>query len=135
MRTNADMTIYNKYLSSGADKWQRTQIENVKFEGTKASSGLSSGRLASNVATIYIPKDRGDNYTAPKAWQALVTKTGKWTLQDGDVIVKGLVTDEIGTGFTMTQLFAKYDNVLTITSVDTMDAGSASIQHWQIGAK
>jgi hypothetical protein len=135
MLVNASMTIYNKYFLAGVEKYQRTQIVDVKWENTKAVMGTSSGKLASNVATIYVPLQRGANHLDPKAWQALVTKTGKWTLCEGDVIVKGLVSDEIGTGFTTSQLFAKYDNVLTISSVDTMDAGSLSLQHWQIGAK
>ena len=78
-----------------------------------------------------VSKFTGKSYGA---WQALTTKTGKWTLQDGDFMVKGLVTDEIGAGFTMTALKAKYDDVVMIKSVDTMDAGSSYMQHWQIGA-
>lgn len=257
MITPHDMTIYNKYISAGEERYQRTQIPGVKWESTKAVSGTGAGKLASNVATVYIPLERDANYLNPKAWQALTTKTGKWTLQDGDVIVKGLITDEITTSmagvnlisngdfstsddwildigwaisggkavatntigyqviqsdpdpltpgtiysvtftctvvsgsvfiasgitegtfrtasgtytenltanvdgefkvvggiftgtvdnisavmsvptpaFTMSQLFAKYDNILVISSVDKMDAGSANIQHWQVGAK
>ncbi len=137
MIPNTDITIYNKYTdpTTRAEKYQRTVVSDVVWQGAKASSAANGGLLASNSAAIYIPMVRGTQYVKPIAWQALVTKTGKWTLAEGDVIVKGIVTDEITGGTTMTTLKATYDDVLTITSVDTMDQGSANMQHWQVGAK
>lgn len=147
MRTNCDITLYNRYLVSGAEKWQRMQITApvgyaVLWENRKASNVIRSGLLAADQATIYIPFSRGAAFLAPKAWQALTTKTANWTLQVGDLIVKGRVTDEIhdaivsppSVAFTVTMLKAKYDDVLTIKSVDTMDLGSVSLRHWKVGA-
>jgi hypothetical protein len=65
----------------------------------------------------------------------LTDKTGYWTLQEGDFVVKGFVTDEISSSFTISALQAKYPAVLSITSIDTMDMGSPAMSHWQIGAK
>jgi hypothetical protein len=117
---------------SGAEKYQRTQLSDVAWENRKQANVIASGLLAADSATVYIPFVLGTDYLKPIAWQA--AKTGKWTLQIGDVIVKGTVTDEITGGFTMTNLKAKYDDVVVIKSVDTMDAGSLSMQHWQVGA-
>lgn len=138
MRTNADLTIYNKYVDSvtRTEKYQRTQVKAVAWENRKASNTIATGgNISADQARVFIPFQRGANYAKAKAWQALSTKTSRWTLQEGDVIVKGLVSDEIGTGFTVTALKAKYDDVLMISSVDTMDSGSASMRHWQVGAK
>lgn len=142
MVVNADMTIYNKYFSSGMEKYQRTQILNVKWENRKAANVLSSGLLSADSVAVYIPFANNADYVKPKAFQTLITKTGKWTLQEGDYIVKGLVLDEIvaavidppSSAFTITSLKAKYDDVVMIKSVDTLDAGSSNIQHWQLGA-
>jgi hypothetical protein len=137
MRTNCDITIYNQYIDPATrlEKWQRVNILAVAWENRKAANVRSSGgQMASDQARVFIPVVRGVNFLASKAWQALATKTGKWTLQVGDIIVKTAVIDEIGTGFTVTQLKAKYDDVLIISSVDTMDAGSISMRHWNIGA-
>jgi hypothetical protein len=138
MKSNTGMTIYNKYVSSGTEKYQRTQITNVQWENTKASNILASGVLEANKFTIYISFNGHDaNYLLPKAWLALATKTGKFTLNEGDVIVKGLITDEITstpTVFTISDLKAKYDNVAVIKSVDTYDLGSYNMNHWQLGA-
>lgn len=136
MRTNTGATLYNKYIDAAtrSEKWQRSQLVAVLWENRKAANVVKSGLLAADQAAIYIPFSLGANYLDPVVWQALVAKTGKWTIQVGDVIIKGLVSDEITGAFTITSLKAKYDEVLKITSVDTMDMGSASMRHWQVGA-
>lgn len=137
MRNNSDITLYNKYIDAAtrAEKYQRTQISGVLWENRKAANVIASGgNMAANQANIYIPYARGATYKDPAAWQALVTKTGYWTLQDGDVVVRGLVADSISSAFTITDLKAKYADVHVIRSVDTMDMGSVGMSHWQIGA-
>ena len=133
MIPNGHITIYNRYFESRLEKYQRTVIRDVVWQATKAVSGRSTGVLASNVATVFIPMARGANYLKPKAWQA--AKSGKWTLQEGDVIVRGEATDNITTEYTITSLRAEYEDVVTITSVDAMDQGSPNVQHWQVGCK
>ena len=133
MIPNGHITIYNRYIDNRAEKYQRTVIKNVVWQATKAVSGRSTGVLASNVATVFIPMARGAAYLKPKAWQA--ARSGKWTLQEGDVIVRGEATDEITTEYTLSSLRAEYEDVVTITSIDAMDQGSANVQHWQVGCK
>jgi hypothetical protein len=142
MRTNTGCTIYNHYVVSGAEHYQRTELSAVAWENRKAANVIRSGLLTADSVVVYIPFAMGEDYLKPKAWQALSVKTGYWTLAVGDVIVKGLVTDEIhdavvsppSSAFTMTNLKALHDDVVTIRSVDTMDAGSLSMRHWQVGA-
>lgn len=133
MIPNGHITIYNRYFESRLEKYQRTVIRDVVWQATKAVSGRSTGVLASNVATVFIPMARGAAYLKPKAW--LLARSGKWTLQEGDVIVRGEATDNITTEYTLTSLRAEYEDVVTITSVDAMDQGSANVQHWQVGCK
>lgn len=136
MLTNANLTIYNKYIdpATRTEKYQRATITGVFWENRKAANKLASGgQIASDQARVFIPFRCGAAYIKPKAWQALSVKTGKWTLQEGDIIVNGAVTDEITTSFTVTALKAKYDDVLAITSVDTNDA--LNLEHWEVGAK
>ena len=142
MLTNTGITLYNKYISSGKELYQRTQISAVKWENRKAANVIKSGLLEADSVTIFISLAVGAKYLKPVAWQA--AKSGKWTLQIGDYVVKGLVSDEIVeavsgppavAAFTMSMLKSKYDDVVQITSVDTMDIGSASMRHWQVGAQ
>jgi len=142
MRTNTALTLYNRV--PGTETYHRTVIGRVAWENRKASNVLASGgTIAADQAAIYLPA-RTPGYLSPKAWQALADKSTAWTLQTGDVVVKGTVTDEIHAAvvgppavaaFTMTDLKAKYDDVLTITSVDVMDNGSPAMRHFQIGAR
>ena len=133
MIPNGHITIYNRYFVNRVETYQRTVIRDVVWQATKAVSGRSTGVLASNVATVFIPMARGADYLKPKAWQA--ARSGKWTLEEGDVIVRGEATDNITTEYTITSLRAEYEDVVTITSVDAMDQGSPNVQHWQVGCK
>ena len=129
MLTEADCTIYNKYMVGRVDTWQRVQIEGVHWEQRHAREGSEDN----DFTLVFIPFARGDDYLKPRAWQALASKSGAWTLQIGDVIVKGLVSDELVTGtFTLSNLKAAYDDVLMIGSVDTRDFGSSAMQHWEL---
>jgi hypothetical protein len=106
----------------------------VVWQSTDAISRAKE-QVASNSALVMIPFARGDDYLKPKAWQALADKSDNWTLQEGDIIVRDIVIDEITGGFTITDLYAAYDDVLMITSVAAMDEGSANIRHWEVNCK
>ena len=137
MRTIDSLTIYNKFIDpvTRLEKYQRAEIEDCYWEDRKAINRSKVGAIANDSAMVVIPMVQGANYLKPVAWQALVSKTGKWTLQTGDVMVKGAITDEISSSFTITALTKKYNDVITITSVDTFDSGSTRLQHWEISAK
>lgn len=134
MKTNADCTIFNKYVdpATRTERYQRTQIHKVVWENRKAANVIASGgNIAADQAAVYIPMARGADYLQPVEWLALTNKTGKWTLKAGDVIVKGLIDEDISPS----ALKAKYNDVLEIASVDTMDQGSPRMWHWQIGGR
>jgi hypothetical protein len=128
---NGHITIYNKYIETRVEKFQRTVIRDVVWQAQK---GIATTRFQTptNTALILIPFAHGTQYALSKAWQ--VDRDG-WTLQEGDVIVRGAVTDEITAGFTITDLRAKYDHVVTVVTVDAMDQGSPNVQHWEVGCK
>lgn len=131
MQTNVDCTIYNKYLVGRVETWQRVQIADVHWEQRHAREGNQDN----DFTLVFIPFARGANYLKPREWQAS-SKTGNWTLQIGDVIVKGLVDDELVVGtFTLSDLKRTYDDVLVIASVDTRDYGSSNMQHWEVTAR
>lgn len=141
MIANTHITIYNKYIEDRAEKWQRSVVRDVNWQDTKAVMGTKQGLLASNVATIFIPMSNNTEYLAPKAWQALESKSSAWTLQEGDIVVRGEVEDEITPAdddtpaVTIKSLYAKYDHVAQITSIDAMDMGSPNMRHWEVGVK
>jgi hypothetical protein len=115
--------------------FQRTEVSDVLWQSSQAVNKHRGADLSANKAVIAIPFSECLAHLMPKAWLALADKTDNWTLQEGDVIVRGIVTDEVTTEFTMSDLRAKYDDVLEIVSAERMDQGSPNTHHWLIGCK
>ena len=117
MRTNSDLTLYKRSVAAGAETWTREQIVGVFWEDSDGAKVLPNGTIRDDKAMVYIPFARGD-----------------LDLQEGYVIVRGLVTDTITTSLTISDLKRKYRDTLTIRRVTRRDFGSASMQHWEISA-
>lgn len=135
MIPNADITIYNKYVVNRAEKWARFQIPRVVWQSTRGVNRTKPGVIASDTAFIMIPFARNAAYLAPLAWQALANKAGFWTLQEGDYIVRGLITTDPNTASLITTLKAANNEVVQIMSVDAMDEGSPNMQHFELSCK
>lgn len=135
MIPNTDITIYNKYTVNRSDAYQRAVVRRVVWQSTQAVSGRGSGRLSDNVAAIFIPVASAANYVPPKRWRTLASKAGTFTLAEGDLVIRGVVTDEISPTLTVSDLRRVHDDAVTITSVDAMLEGSRAVQHYEVGAK
>jgi hypothetical protein len=137
MRTNSALTIYNKYRVGTVDTYQRSVVPAVSWEARTAHQGTEDRNVNADTAIIYIPTlGTLEGYLSPKTWQALTNKAGFWTLQVGDVIVKGTHAEELVAGtYTLSNLKSTHDDVLVISSVDTYDMGSPNMWHWELGAK
>lgn len=132
----SDMTVYNKYYDNvaGHDKYQRTIIKNVHWEDTKAANVIKSGLENADGIFISIPflSETSRAYIKPKEFSKLSDKTGNFTLQAGDRIVKGSIDFEItGAIKNLDESFEAF----TITTVDTFDFGSPHMHHWEVLAK
>ncbi len=136
MRTNADITIYNRYFDKATrlDKYQRTVLYGVFWDEVKAVNRVQSGLEDADKVTIIIPfaVTTDKKYAPPKEFEKLEDKAGYFTLQEGDRVVKGAIDFEI-TG-KVSDLDKEYE-AFTITSVDTKDFGSLHMRHWEVGAK
>lgn len=133
MIPNADITVYNKYVDSAtrAEKYQRAVVKSVVWESTKAVNQMRM-QTAANVALVLIPFQRGEDYQKPKAWQS--NRAG-WTLQEGDIVARGVIPTELDSAYTVADLRNDYDDVFAIASVDAMDQGSSNSQHWEVNLK
>lgn len=138
MNSNADVTVWNKYVNptTKVEVWQRAEILRVHFESAKIANTLrTGGQISADKVNVYIPWARGASYVKPRQWQALADKSGYWTLQEGDIIARGIISQELSSSYTPAQLKSAYDDVFVITSVDDMSIGSRAMWHWQVGAK
>lgn len=136
MQTNADITIYNKYLDplTMSSKYQRTVIRGVFWRSLEASIRVQTGHNTDDNAYIVIPLqvEREASYVTPKVFQDLEDRTGVFTLAPEDKIVKGEILLEItGRISDLDKAYEAYE----ITGVDTRNYGSRHLQHWAVTAK
>ncbi len=128
------VTVYNKYTENGTEKWQRTVLKGVFWHSIKGAIARKTGVTSVDSLQLIIPmlaKASRAAYSPPKEWAGLADKSGFWTLQSGDIVVKGVITKDIERSSKELQ---GLDDVLTITSVDTKDFGG-DMAHWEVSAK
>ena len=94
---NDTITVFNARVDpdTGGTVWTPTEISGVSWWMTDASTVDASkgGLVAANKATIRIPTDAdaAGTYTDPISYKAAASVTGLWTLQAGDIIIKGTI--------------------------------------------
>lgn len=116
MLTNADCTVYNKTITAGAESWSSRQVTAVLWQNEHAARVTPFGTLAADSVTVYI-----------------ATSHDNGTINEGDILVKGKVSDVVGPSFTPTQLLAKYPaESFTVRSVDRIDFGSKARYHRKV---
>ena len=117
---NDTITVYNKYLASNVERWKRTVLSGVYWNAVNGAVLRKTGAASADSVVVIVPRSL-QGYVKPKTWNALPDKSGAWTVQAGDMIVKGRIATEI------TRSAAKelsgYDDVLTVTTVDDKDFG------------
>lgn len=120
MTTNADITIYHKYVDPGTrlDAYDRHTVSQVLWEACKAVNVIKSGMAESDAFRVYIP----------------FAHMGSAEVQAGDIIIRGFCEKDIGPDFTVRDLQQQYQ-AMFVTSVDKKDYGSPALWHYEIGGK
>lgn len=123
------ITIYNKYTDAETHvvKWNRTVLENCFWKETGNKVTVGETILETNDISCRVPEQ--ENFLESGQWYQIPNdqKSGYFTFNIGDIIVKGSVTDEIDeykAGSRSTDLLNKYKKLqscLTIkkVSIDT----------------
>lgn len=137
MITNADMTLYNQIPGPDGPTWQRTQIRGVFWEDGKKVSVGEAGLVSADLTVIFIPFEHATGYLRPVEFQRAEDRAGHFTLNNGDLVVRGLVGFELTgeKGHNEKALRQQHDDVMTIVSVETNNFGSLNMQHWEVTAK
>jgi len=131
LKTNSSATIYNRYLDpiTLTDKWQKHLVHQVYWEGGR-SVKLLNGLVNNNACRVYIPCNANylTDYLPPLDFKD--NRSGHWTIQVGDIIVKGTVTDEIDR---ISDLEKLYSDVYTINYFKDNRYGSSNMWHFEVG--
>jgi len=135
MIKNADMTIYNVTVAKDGVEYQRTSLYGVSWQGVIKSIVSKEGLVSADVTKVFIPFDITVDkaYKDPVAYQS-ADKDKIFTLAKGDLIVRGVVDDEIHSPTDLQVLKAAHE-VLTVTGVATHDNGGPKVRHWELEAR
>ena len=115
---NEGITIYNKRLDpeTRLDKWNRTQLpEGCSWYGGQAVTVGESGLVTADKYSVRILDWAAVGYVTPDKWIALSDEAEAWTLQSGDVVVRGMVDQEVVSG--ITEITRAFSDCFVITSV------------------
>lgn len=126
---NKDITIFNKLYDKEkrTDVYKRTVLKGVHTEMTQSSDFVDKEMRANDTLFVSIPFSF-EGYVKPKEYQE--NFLGKWTLQEGDIIVAGVVENDIDSPKYLKHL----DNVYTIKSVKSIDYSVTSLNHFEVYA-
>lgn len=134
MYSNTGVTVYNRYINASNEyAYQRTYLDNVHWEGLNSRNKNTFGVESNDTVKISIGFNvlTESAFKKPKIFQALEDKTGYFTFDVDDKIVKGFIPSSVD----FEDLESDFDDVITITSVDTADYGSSNMQHWEVYGK
>lgn len=109
------MTWYEAVKSGTLTSWRRNTVKPVMWQANEIAIADLQGVSSRDSVTVYVP-----------------LLTGTFAFKKGDVLVKGEVSDVIGTGFTISALLAKYSSAVKITRADFKDYGSVGMRHWEL---
>lgn len=128
MKTNSSMTIYNKRFTAGEYFWQRYVVPEVFWDST-ISSLIDKGLMRDDSCIIYVPFNSNYMSSFVDSITFQNNYAGNWTVKTGDIVVKGIIIDEITK---QSDLESKYENVFNITGYTINDFGSANMRHIKI---
>lgn len=139
MITNADLTIYNKVYDrdAGINRYYRTVLKGVNWQDTTAVQPADKGIVSADVAEIYIPfaVETEKQFRKPKNFVQDAEKPSLFTVEAGDLVVRGIVEEDLTSAKDEERLKSAYDDVRTIAVVETNDNGSPGMQHWKVTAE
>lgn len=97
MNTNADLTIYNKRLNpiTGKTEYQRTAVYGVHWYTNQKTTVIESGLKSADEYKIRVPLESLDGYIAPQEYRALEDTAGVWTVENGDLFLRGACEKDI----------------------------------------
>ena len=126
MTTNTNMSIFNKHTDSFTKNvtFKKHLIDKVFWVDTKQVK-QNDGYDKDNKVAVYIPKDVNDlsTYINAKNYNGI-----GWTIQEGDFIIKGDVTETEVTGI---KELSKYETFI-VKSFSDKDYGSKNMHHFEI---
>lgn len=110
------ITIYNKHYTPATKKtaWLKTVIHGASWAGCQRVT-TAEGLTSTDGYSVRIPlKSFPDGFLARDEYAALPDPAGRWTAQNGDVVVLGEGPDIVSG---ITEITKQFTNCFTVTAV------------------
>ena len=105
------LTIINKLDAKdagiAADAYYKTQLQGV-WSAKSVRTVLGSGDVAV-AATVNMQFADTSHYMPYREWSKAADRNGMWTLREGDHVVRGAVTDDVGTATALKKAIAAHE--------------------------
>lgn len=130
---NDVLTLYNQRHNKVEDatEYVRTVISGISWYSTVKSAVSDKGLKSANMYVIRIPATAdfgGKSWTDPKSYTAADDVSSLFTLNEGDIVVKGALADE---NPTFAQLHKNNAECFTVLSV-TDNRRAPNAPHWKV---
>lgn len=139
MLVNTDMTLFNRYFDKDSEdyRYSVTHLRGVNWQDSQGISISKEGVTSVDNTRIFIPLNvdsSGKEYLKPKAFRRMKNKAQNYTLDNEDVVVKGIINFDINNADTggLSALQRDYDDVMLITRVADNRHGSEGVQHFEL---
>ena len=131
---NDTLTLFNARFDKAQDctVYVKTVIYGISWYSTIKTTVADTGLKSANVFTIRIPIDAdtsGKSYTDPATWALSNSVEGLFTLQQGDIIVKGIASSNVTTPAQAHKFYP--DTAFTIQGV-TDNRRALHAKHWKV---
>lgn len=120
------ITIYNHYRGA----WRRTVLHGVQWSNKIERTTDSQGKMYT-VSEVSITVPEREGYVPAKEYAGEGFTFG---IDNLDVVVYGICTDEITDEYTITDLKKNHDKVVTVYAVKD-NTNRQNLKHWRVSAK
>lgn len=129
---NETITIYNAYHDpvNDCNSYTRTVVTGVSWYGSVKSTVTDKGLKTANQYTLRIPADAdfgGSSYVPPNVFKSAADHDGMFTLNEGDLIVRGVAAEE---NPLPSALHSRYEALTVLGVTDNRRAPNAP--HWKV---
>ena len=136
--TDETVTLYNGFRNGASpDKaWIRTVIKGVSWEDHSMATITDSGVKQGGAYDIIIPITadfEGKTYLPDKLFQKVEYKSQYFTINEEDMIVRGIATIPPDDVDLLKRLENEYSDAATIMTWEDNCRGAIQLQHWYIG--
>jgi hypothetical protein len=130
--TDQKLTLYNGYVNTTTrtQDYHKTILDWVYWRKTEERSKFEFGADVSDSTEIFIPYTiTGGSLVKPRVFRGLSDKTGYFTFDKEDIVVRDEVSDDL----TFSELQDEYGSeFVTITSIETVDYGDDWAKYWKL---